>query len=208
MTTQSTSQESKLLKSWEISPKEVKHTQSAWIVVALTLLAIILGLVIKNSVETATVGYEHSGVSARVPERWQVKNGFGNEDPLVFSANNPLDATLSYSVFLLPSGANIKLEDLASNHNIERARLLDGYRVLDQQQVQVAGQDAYKVHYVFVNPGNPMQLLAVMEGVDYYFATQPKALMMSMEDHTDLFDGALPAFLRFVDSVKLTTGGE
>ena len=183
-----------------------QSTLSVWIVSGMTILALLLGMVLQNTIENQTRPLENAGVTAQTPAGWIVQKGIISEQT-VFTTHDPFNSTLSYSADLVPTSADIKLSDLAFTFNLQRGQEVALFRTLDQSSVKVNGKDVLRVHYAFVDPQNQKTLPVVMEGVEYIFLSQPKALIVSMEDETSNFNGALPSFMKFLGTVAYASGG-
>lgn len=189
-----------------LSQKKNTGSLSALIVAVLTLLALLLGWVLKTSVESQVKVEQHVGVTAQFPAGWMVERGLVTEK-MVFNGNDPFDQALSYTVSLIPIAAGSPITDLVGLRNLERGQQLDSYRVLDQNAVLLMGKDAYKVHFAYVDPLEQGQIPRVIEGVDYYFLNQPKSMVVTLEEETSLFDDALPRFMKFLGTVTYNPGG-
>lgn len=188
-----------------IDLKQSSNRSVLWVVAA-TLLAMLLGWLLWFSVSARTNVVEHGGVKAGFPVGWLVQKGIAGEQ-MVFSGSNPLDPTLRYVVNMLPSGETIHFSDLVFNRNLQRGQTLDSYVVLDQTEVKFNGEKAFRVHFAYVmNYGNET-LPQVIEGVDYYWLTLPNAMVITLEERTDLYEQAVPRFNTFVSSVVYTPGG-
>jgi hypothetical protein len=182
-------------------------TTSVWIVSILTILALLLGADLQNMVENQTHPFDHAGVSAKLPAGWQVQEGLASEQT-VFTAGDPFSANLTYTASLVPTSADIKPSDLAFTFNLQRGQDVSLFRTIDQNQEKVNGKDALRVHYAYVDPKSETTLPVVVEGVEYIFLSQPKALIVAMEAETSQFSSALPAFMRFLGTVDYHGGNQ
>ncbi len=186
----------------KVSPSTV----SVWIVSALTVLALLIGADLQSMVENQTRLFEHAGLTAQLPAGWLVEEGLASEQT-VFTAGDPFTANLTYTASLAPASADMKLSDLAFTFNLQRGQDLSLFRTIDQSQEKVNGKDAMRVHYAYVDPKSQTTLPVVIEGVEYIFLSQPKALIVAMEAETSQFGGALPAFMKFLGTVNYPAGG-
>jgi hypothetical protein len=186
--------------------KMSQSTLSVWIVSGITILALLLGWGLKSSVESRSNAVERAGVKAQAPDSWVVQNGLASES-MVFTVRDPFSANLNYTVSLVPSTADIQPSDLAFTFNLQRAKDAPLFRLLDQGAVKVMGKDAYRVHYAYVDPKDQGTRPVVVEGVEYIFVNQPKALVVALEEESSQFENALPPFMRFLGTVKNTAGG-
>ncbi len=181
-------------------------TLSVWIVSALTVLALLIGTDLQSMVENQTHPFDHAGVTAQLPAGWLVQEGLASEQT-VFTAGDPFTANLTYTASLVPASADMKLSDLAFTFNLQRGQEVSLFRTIDQSQEKVNGKDALRVHYAYVDPNSQTTLPVVVEGVEYIFMSQPKALIVAMQAETAQFGSALPAFMRFLGTVKYAAGG-
>jgi hypothetical protein len=179
---------------------------SVWIVILITLSALFLGMIIRSAILSRFTPVDRAGVAAQVPAGWLVQNGLASEQT-VFTARDPFSANLSYTAILAPTSADTKLADLALLFNLQQAKDTQLYRVIDQGAVKVNGKEAYKVHYAYVDPTDQGSQPVVVEGVGYIFMNQPKALVVSMEDEASQFENDQPAFMKFLETVSYTPGG-
>jgi hypothetical protein len=180
---------------------------SVWIVSALTILALLIGARLQAMVENQTRAYDHGGLSAQLPAGWLVKEGLASEQT-VFIASDPFTANLSYTASLVPTSAEIKPSELAFTFNLQRGQDVSLFRTIDQSQEKVNGKDALRVHYAYVDPNSQTTLPVVVEGVEYIFLSQPKALIVAMEAETSHFSSALPAFMRFLGTIDYHGGNQ
>jgi hypothetical protein len=186
--------------------KMSQSSLSVWIVSGITILALLLGWALKSSVESRSSSIESAGVKAQAPAGWVVTNGLVSQQ-MVFTTRDPFSSNLSYTASLVPSTADMKPSDLAFTFNLQRAKDASLFRVLDQGAVKVNGKDAYRVHYTYVDPKDQGALPVVVEGVEYIYSMQPKALVVALEEESSQFENALPSFMRFLGTVVYTPGG-
>ena len=183
-----------------------KVDRSTLLVILFTAAALLLGLVLRGLVNARVSVVERAGVRAEVPAGWLVERGLAGEE-MVFTTVNPLNPAARYTVNLLPSGEEIHFNDLVFSRNYQRGQSLESYVVLEQSEVIFDGRPAFRVHYAYVlNHGNGA-VPEVMEGMDYYFLTLPKALVVSLEARSDRFGSQQARFKTFVASVTYTSGG-
>ncbi len=184
--------------------KAVDLSTAAVVLTALTALA--LGLVLRAVVDARVTVVARAGVRAEFPAGWLVERGLAGEE-MIFSAVNPLNPVARYTVLLLPSGEGIHFNDLVFSRNYARGQQLDSYVVLDQSEVIFEGKPAFRVRYAYVRTFGSAALPEVIEGMDYYFLTLPRALVISLEAPGDRFESQLSRFKTFVASVRYAEGG-
>jgi hypothetical protein len=182
-------------------------TTSVWIVSILTILALLFGADLQNLVENRTHPFDHAGVAAQLPAGWLVQEGLASEQT-VFTVGDPFTANLTYTASLVPTTADIKPSDLAFTFNLQRGQDVSLFRTIDQNQEKVNGKDALRVHYAYVDPKSETTLPVVVEGVEYIFLSQPKALIVALEAETSQFNSSLPAFMKFLGTVDYHGGNQ
>ncbi len=179
---------------------------SVWIVSALTVLALLIGADLQSMVENQTHPFDHAGLTAQLPAGWLVQEGLASQQT-VFTAGDPFTANLTYTASLVPASADMQLSDLAFTFNLQRGQDVSLFRTIDQRQEKINGKDALRVHYAYVDPKSQTTLPVVVEGVEYIFMSQPKALIVAMQAETTQFGNALPAFMKFLGTVNYPAGG-
>ncbi len=183
---------------------------STTLVILVTIAALALGALVMSSARNRTRRIEHQGILAQVPAGWPVSrtsqsSGMIRSDPiehgLIFSASDPLDPHLKYSVHRLPAASDMSMETVASARDLRRGRDLNLYRVTGATPVAVADREGYRVSFAYVKPGSPGDVPTVVNGLDYYFENQTDVLLVSLEAEKGGLQDALPRFLNFVRSV-------
>jgi hypothetical protein len=184
--------------------RQLSHDQrSAIAVVLTTIVALILGVLVKTSVVGQLQQIKSKGVSARVPAGWLVEDGVGD---LIFVSRDPFAPDVHYAVSLLSNDGNRPLADVAAERSTMIGKGLDGFRVLEETSVIRSGREGYKILYAFVSldhPGLPL----VVQGLDYYFITDGKVLVVSLKADVQVYEEAMPRFELFLDSVSYNPGG-
>jgi hypothetical protein len=178
---------------------------SFWLVPIITVLALLLGWVLKSSIESQSQILTHDGIQASFPAGWVVETGLPS-DQMVFSAKEPLNIHHRYITSLVPSSPDLSLAGIAFTRNLERAQHLNIYKVLDQTDVLLHGQNAYKLRFAYVKPNGSIQIPTVIQGVEYFIPTETQTLLISMEQESEFFDSALPRFMDFLASISYDAG--
>lgn len=176
--------------------------RSAVLMGLLLLISLLIGWQVKTAVQNATRSVERNGFTTAIPSGWLLQEGTGD---LLFVARNPQALDQLYRVSQLPAADAV--EAVAANRNLERSRLDNTYRVLEESPTVFSGQDAYKVSFARADvdsPGMPQ----VIEGIDYYFSFGDQIAVLSLESKAETFADAVPYFHRFVQSVSYQAGGE
>jgi hypothetical protein len=183
-----------------------KEWVSVGLVVGLTLIALFIGRLLKDSIENQTTQIERGGVKACIAKGWSVQHGIDGESTL-FTTSDPFDLFHSYTVAQQPVVPGGLITDSVVNRNLERAQQLQNYQVLEQANVKVGGADGYRVKYVYTGVPKFSKIPVVMMGVDYYQVSAERILVVTMEDQSNLFDQVYPAFIKFLNGLVFTSGG-
>lgn len=143
----------------------------SWIVIALFLVALILGWVVKAMAESRYIAYNEAGIQTRYPEGWiklQV------EPPAVLQVADKVTGVrtaLTLERRPLPTAAPKPLQALQQALTLERGRDWMAYRVLETEEaVSIAGRTAMHITFAYVdtNPNPFMETTpVVMRGEDY-----------------------------------------
>lgn len=176
------------------TPRQREERLSALFVIAVALLAILLGAVVRSSAQNQTRPFSGGGISAEIPAGWLVQEGTGD---LVMIARNTQSLDQLYRVNLLEDGA---LSEVATAQNQIRAGMDETFRVVAETPIIVRGREGYRVNYAFVDD-DLVDVPTVIEGVSYYFPDPNGVLVLSYEANSSKFDDGVPRFQRFRASV-------
>jgi len=172
-------------------------------VFAVTALALCLGWLLMNNVETRSVPFEIAGVKMMLPDGWQTSQLEEGSTVQARELGVPGFGT-SYVVKVNPASPDVTPADVASLTSFDRARALTAYRVLDQAEASVNGRDAYKVTYAFVE-SNPDVTHAeppvVVHAVDFYFVEDGKAVVATYQASEENYSADFWRFRRFLESL-------
>ncbi len=175
-----------------------------WAVIAVTVVALLAGWLTKNSVESRSVPFEGSGISAQTPQGWLMTSAQGNE---ILHVTDPLSSGFgsTYIIQNIPVAADSTVGQAVSLLTLERGQALTAYRILEQKQVTVFGQAAYEVGYVFVE-SNPNlthnEIPNIVRGLDYIFLNGDHAIVATYWADEKAFESDLGRFQRFLNSLK------
>lgn len=179
--------------------RHLKHDRrSVLAVTVLTFLALLLGAILKSSVENRSQRIERKGVTASVPANWVVEDGAGD---FIFASWDPFAPNIRYSVFLTPNQGNRPLTDVSLERNLALGKALEGFKILEETPVIRRGREGYKVTYAFIDTNQPGMPI-VLQGVDYYFPADNNTLVISLQANDRDYDEALQRFEAFLDSVS------
>lgn len=175
-----------------------------WAVIAVTVVALLAGWLTKNSVESRSVPFEVSGISAQTPQGWLMTNAQGNE---ILHVTDPLSSGFgtTYSIENIPVASDATVGQAVSLLTLQRGQALTAYRVLEQKQVTVFGQAAYEIGYVFVE-SNPNltynQIPNIVRGLDYIFLNGDHAIVATYWADENAFESDLGRFQGFLSTLK------
>jgi hypothetical protein len=179
--------------------RHLKHDRrSVLAVTVLTFLALLLGAILKSSVENRSQRIERKGVTASVPANWVVEDGAGD---LIFASWDPFVPDVRYTVYLTPNQGKHLLTDVSLERNLALGKALEGFKVLEETPIIRRGREGYKVTYAFIDTNQPGMPI-VLQGVDYYFPADNSTLVVSLQAHDRDYDEALLRFEAFLDSVS------
>lgn len=173
-------------------------------VIAVTLIALVLGWFLKSAVQNRAFKFEANGISAQAPTGWLQAKTEGDEVLHVTDLSSEGFGT-TYIVRKMPITADIQMGQIVSLLTLERGQKLTAFRVLDQQEVTVYGQPAYEVSYVFVVSDPDLThatMPSVVRGVDYIFMKNDQAVVATYWADEANFDSDLNRFHLFLDSLK------
>ncbi len=173
---------------------------SAWGVLALTLLALGLGWIVKGNVEKPGREVVSEPISILLPTDWVVTS---SEDTLFIAWSVVAPERRCYA-WRLPRTPELSLANLASQRNLQRGLELDNYRVLEQTPVLVNDLEGYKVSFAYVDGADPTTLPQVIQGVDYFFPYEGEVIGVTFEDEAGRFAASTPLFQRLLATVDLT----
>ncbi len=177
---------------------------SDWVVVAITLVALLAGWFFKSSVENRSVLLQTSAIYALTPQGWHNIVPQGNE---VLHVTDPLSTGFgtTYSVQYIPIEAGSAVGQAASLLTLQRGQQLTAYRVLEQKKVTVYGKPSYELSYVFVETDPNLthnDFPNIVLGLDYIYLTGDHAVVVTYWADKQNFEYDLGRFQLFLKSLK------
>ncbi|MFH2038467.1 MAG: hypothetical protein ABIJ65_03430 [Chloroflexota bacterium] len=177
---------------------------SDWVVVAITLVALLAGWFFKSSVENRSVLFQSSAIQAQIPQGWHTSVPQGDD---VLQVNDPLSTGFgtTYSVKVIPIEAGSAVGQAASLLTLQRGQLLTAYRVLEQKKVTVYGKPAYELSYVFVETDPNLthgDLPNIVLGLDYIYLSGDHAVVVTYWADKQNFEYDLGRFQLFLKSLE------
>jgi hypothetical protein len=173
-------------------------------VVLLTLVALVLGWVLKSGVENRSEPFSSGNISAQVPAGWLNAKPGGNEVLHVTDRTTSGFGT-TYLVQQEAVPAESTPAQVVGLLTLERGNNLTAYRVLNQQEVLVQGKTAVEIEYVYVESDANLShstFPVVVHGLDYVFVKGNQAVIVTYRADHEAFERDLAHFNRFLLSVN------
>jgi hypothetical protein len=173
-------------------------------VLALTVIALLIGWIYKSGVENRSVPFQAKGISAQAPQGWLQAKVTGDEILHTTDMSSSGFGT-TYVLRKLPIAKDASPAQVANILVLEYSQTFTAFRVLEQREVTVYGRNAYEVTYVFVdtNPNmNFNHLPSIVRGADYIFINGETAVTASFRADQNNYELDLGRFQRFVQSIK------
>jgi len=176
----------------------------SWVVVAVTVVALILGWFVKSAAEGRTVLYEADGLRVRYPANWVRAEV---QSPALLQVEDrwavPTSTTLRLERRPVPAGFEKILPTIQNSLALQRGRGWTAYRMLGSDgSVEVNGTTGMRVTFAYVET-NPNPFLdtvpVVMYGEDYLFPVGEQVYVVTLtaaEANYAQAQKALSAFLR------------
>lgn len=174
---------------------------STVLVIAVTLLALGAGWLVRDSTLSRTRLLTQNDVSLVAPASWMVMPAADN---VLFTAGDLRHPDHRAHISRLAQATT--LADAAAFDMLNRGRALSSFRVLTQGAVELDGEPAYHVHYAYVK-ADPSALPRVIEGITYFRDAGDTVLVASFEDKTGSFDASLPMFERMASTLNVVESG-
>ena len=172
-----------------------------WLALALTVLALLSGLLLRDGVLKATTRYEDpsEGIAAARPAGWLVEHGAGYVFRLRDPKARPFKTALQVTV--LTVGPDATGRNVFDTLTLRRSAVLSGYRVLDMEETGALP----KMRYVYVaSEPDPFlgTLPVVVMGVDVVYFKSNQAIVATYQASVADFEAQYFRFERFVDSLR------
>jgi hypothetical protein len=156
----------------------------SWVVIALFVVALVLGWVVKTLAESRYISYNEAGIQTRYPEGWIKLQA---EPPAVLQVADKVAGartTLTLERRPLPGEAPRPLQAVQQTIALERGRNWMAYRVLEtEESVLIAGREAMHITFAYVdaNPNRFMETTpVVMRGEDYLIPDGNQAYVFTL----------------------------
>ena len=176
-----------------------------WAVAALVVVALVLGLWLRNSVLYRTVDFavSEAGIAGCVPAGWVQQTG---TDPLL-RARDPLGGRAGAVLELRsrPLAAQTEPNLVLDALSLERAATVDAYKTLVTERVLVRGETAVQrtFTYVLVDQSPYVDHLPeVLRGVDVALRDEGRVIVVTFLAENDAFDAEYRYFRTFIDGLE------
>jgi hypothetical protein len=178
------------------------------LVVALVIVALLLGWAFKGWVQGQTVTFtsDDGVVSLSYPDRWLEQV---DKETLVTAsdvrAEGAFKPFFSLRMREMDPGRPLTENDLLVALSLDRAEMLTAYRVLSVDQGTVGGLEASRVEYAYVaEPAGSIQasVPVVVRAIDWVIIRESKAYILTFAAMADQFadeEGAFNSILASVD---------
>lgn len=179
---------------------------SHYLVVIIALVALFVGLNLRNADVNATTTYidNEAGINAQYPEDWLI-NTEGNR---VFQVENAREIgyKTTFEVRVRPVSELTDTRNLLDILSLSRSQTLAAYTVLSITPYQLPNeQDATAMLYTFVDTQtNPFleSIPRVVEGLDILTIKRGQAIIISYRAEASRYEQNLPIFERFVSALE------
>lgn len=191
------------------APRRATNAQEPeWMVWALVLGMLVLGLLLKTTAVGHSRSFEGGGVSLRYPAEWSARTDEG----LLLSASD------SFSSAQYPTGISVEqvplaemgtltaLDDLLLGRSSRQSKELLGYRSLRVEAATVAGQQAVLTEYAYIAPpamGAAAAPPAVVHAQEVLVKQGETLTILTFAADEALFEEALPTWQRILATVTL-----
>lgn len=172
-------------------------------VLLLTLIALLLGWLLKSGVENRSVAFQSENITAQTPAGWMLSQP-GGEEVLAVTDRTASGYSTNYLIEVKAVSEDAELGQVVSLLTLERGSKLTGYRVLNQQEVLIDGRKAAEIEYVYVESDANLThavLPAVVHGLDYIFINNGQAVIVIYRADQSVYEADLGRFYRFLASV-------
>jgi len=169
-----------------------------------TVLALLLGWVLKTSVEARSIAFAAEGITAQAPAGWLRTTG-GETERLRVTDPASTGFGTTYVIETRPVAEGTTTAQYTSLLTLARGQTLTAYRVLDQQPVTVNGRAGYKLTFVYVESNPDLtheDLPHVVRGVEFIFVSGSRAVLVAYHADEPAYEADYGRFRQFLNSVN------
>jgi hypothetical protein len=195
--------------------RPVKREEPEWVVVAVVVVALLIGWMLKNQVESRSVTFSGPALSLNYPATW-------------FRELNPDDGDVIFSVTDMGFGSCYRsrvtvratealpqlagMDDDAASATaavtawtFQRSQDLDGFRLLSTKSTELDGHRGVRINYAYVSDpiASPYRkaLPVVVEAVDYLFSVGDQTIVITTAAAGTQFEQESQRFATILSSV-------
>ena len=180
-----------------------------WLVIGITVVALILGWFVKTTAEGRTVLYEAHGLRVRYPADWVRAVA---QSPTLLQIEDrwavPYRTTLKLERLPVPPGMEKILPTVQNSLALERGRGWTAYRVLRSDgSVEVNGTTGMQITFAYVetNPNPFLETVpVVMYGEDYLFPVGDQVYVATLTAAEANYAQAQKALSNFLRSLEIS----
>ena len=169
-------------------------------VIALTVVSIGLGLVLRSTVVDESRRIDQDGLSVDIPAGWIVAAKAGDA---LLSVRDPLDPDLRYVVERYDP-AGLAVDDAARARLADQVALLEGYGLVEDGAGTIGSVATHRIRYTFTDARSSPP--TVVEAVEDHFAAGPQVVVVRLEAPQAGFDAAVGRYERFREQVAASLG--
>lgn len=190
------------------APRAVITQRQRWsnyFVLIYAVMAVIVGINLRDSAVNATVQYSNiqAGIRAFYPQRWLIDS----QGDYVFRVRDlaaPGFKT-SIQVAVEPVAATTSSRNIVDTLTLSRAQRFAAYTPLHRESITLSNdRPALAITYSYVATGDNVFLSTlpiVVEGVDIIVIQRGQAIIISFVSDATTFDDNYPIFQRFLDEL-------
>ncbi len=179
---------------------------SHYFVFIYAIIAVIIGINLRDATLYATVPYSNSevGIRAYYPERWLIDS----TGDYVFRVRDieHVGFKTTIQVNVQPVTLSTSASNLLQTLTLTRMQTLSRFRVLSTPPYTLpGGQEATAMSYVYVaGEDDPFleSIPTVVEGLDILTIRRGQAIIITFLSDSNSFDANLPIFERFLDDLE------
>jgi hypothetical protein len=187
------------------SPLTKNDRFSAVLVVLVTLMALGLGLILRQRTSNLTWHFvsREAGIEVSYPAGWLTDEG-GN---YVVRIRNPKARPFKtqFMIAVVPAGGATSVRNVLDSLTLQRSSELSAYRVLGVEEIGTEGIATTQMNFAFVEADpNPFvqRLPSVVLGRDIVILDGDRAIVVTYMADDASFDESLPDFQRFLGSLQ------
>jgi len=196
-----------------IPVRKVKREEPEWVVVVVVAVALLIGWLLKTSVESRTVTFSNPDLTLSYPATWLREMGAAEEE-VVLKVSDVRSGSLyrtHLTIQVTDAPPQVRQEgvdpmtSMVAAWTFQRGQELEGYRVLSTEAVEVDGIGGTRIDYAYVSDpiASPYRkaLPVVVEAVDYLLPYQDKVYVVTLAADGDRFEQESSSFEAILGSV-------